>query len=315
MPSKKNSESNRPLETSIKYRLLALLFLCLFAGGLYGQIPIKTYTTATDTFYWKRYVHIPRPEKIHLKKISESGYKKEIDRFIAQNTGDFQQFTNDSLSNRTLKDLRKSLYPTEINGDGKIDLIFSGFSGGLADITRIYLNRGDSFELVFEDYQYLTKFMRKNGLLTSLQTGDPGCGEDYLYFTRDYEVKWEESVPVFIKGKQTVAYKYTEEPREYWDKTIPFRSVSDTMMVRASAARLNEPFIPRLETFGNIIAKYRQKTRGAVLAVKNLGKGNTWYFVELFPGVAPAASILYEADKVPTFLRGWVSGQSVILDR
>lgn len=300
--------------TRLKTRLLVLLLPCLVSVGLYGQIPIKTYTTATDTFYWKRYVNIPRPAKLSLKKISEGGHKKEMDRFIAQHADDFQQFTNDSLSQPTLKGLRKALYPVEINGDGKIDLIFCGHSGGIPDITRIYLNRVDHFELVFEDYQYLTKFTRKNGLLTSLQTGDPGCGEDYLYFTRDYEVKWEQSVPVFIKGKQTVAYKHTEEPREYQEKPMSFRSISDTMMVRASAARLNEPFIPRLETFGNIIAKYRQKTRGAILAVKTLGKGNTWYYVELFPGITPAASILYQTDKIPTFIRGWVSGQSIFLE-
>ncbi len=294
---------------------MTVLVLGLFSLSLQSQIPIKTYTTATDTCYWKRYVNIPKPEKLRLNKIAEGGHRKEIDRFIDMYLDDFPQFTNDSGSTKNVRDLRKSLYPVEINGDGRVDIIFTGYSGGPSDLTRIYLNRDDHFELVFEDYQYLTVFKKKKGILASLQTGDIGAGDDFLYFTRDYEVNWEQGTPVFIKGKQTVACKYTEEPSRNFKTPVPFRSTADTLMVRASAARLNEPFNPRMDTFGNIVARYRQKIRGEALAVKTLGNGNTWYYVEIFPGVVPAASILYQAEKVPTFLRGWVSGQSILLDR
>lgn len=296
-------------------RVITVLVGGTFALTMYGQIPIKTYTTATDTFYWKRYVNIPKPEKFRLNKIAEGGHRKEIDRFINMNLDDFPQFTNDSGSIKNVRDLRKSLYPVEINGDGKADMIFTGYSGGPSDLTRIYLNRGNHFELVFEDYQYLTAVKRKKGIMAFLQTGDIGTGDDYLYFTRDYEVRWEQATPVFIKGKQTVVSKYTEEPSVYFKTPVPFRSTADTLMVRASAAKLNEPFNPGMDTFGNIVARYRQNIRGEALAVKTLGNGNTWYYVEIFPGVVPAASILYHADKVPTFLRGWVSQQSILLDR
>ena len=290
--------------------LLSFLIIIL-SFSVNGQVNIKTYTSATDTFYWKHYAHIPKPKKLNLKKYALSGQGMVIEKFMARNSADYPQFTSDTMAMFTVKEWKKHLYPADINNDGLTDIIFSGSGGGESDITRIYLNRGDSFELVFEDYQYITRFTWKNKQLAVLETGDAGCCDAYLYFTRDYRVNWENGVPVFIKGKQTVSYKFTEEPRQYYTEPIPFISKADTLTLRASAARLNEPYNPCLETFGNIIAKYRMQSRGVLIAVKSYGKGNNWFFVEMMPDVYPSASILYETEKVPTFIRGWISELSV----
>lgn len=280
-------------------------------ANVWAQIDIKRYTTATDTFYWKRYQHVPGPQKINLKTFTVSGAKKVIEQFLEKNLSQFPQFTNDSTPRHGIKELRKCLFPIDINGDQKTDMIFSGYSGGEADVTRIYINRGDHFDFDFEDYQYISRFTMTKGKLTSMQVGDPGCGDAYLYFTRDYSVNQDSSAPVFIKGKQTVIYRYTEEPVQYFPEPKAFRAVGDTLMARASAARLNEPFNPHLDTFGNIVAKYRSKAKGLALAVKKDEKGNNWYFVEIFPDTSPSASILYGTEKIPTFLRGWVSGMGI----
>jgi hypothetical protein len=150
-------------------------------------------------------------------------------------------------------------------------------------------------------------------MLTELQTGDPGGHEDYLYFIRDYRVEYNHDGPAFVKVRQTVAYRFTEEPAVYLKTPGGFRSKADTLMVRASAAMINEPFIPDLGTFGNIIAKYRSRCRGDILAVKSYGKGNDWYYVEIYPDAVPSASILYNTDRMPTFLRGWVSGLAIVI--
>jgi hypothetical protein len=54
--------------------------------------------------------------------------------------------------------------------------------------------------------------------------------------------------------------------------------------------------------------------KGVALAYKSYGKGNDWYFVEIFPDASPSASILYDVEKMPTFIRGWVSGQAIFLE-
>jgi hypothetical protein len=192
-------------------------------------------------------------------------------------------------------------------------MIFTGFTGGKSDMVRIWLNRGDSYELIFEDYQYISKFTKTGSKLCEMQTGDAGYGDDYLYFTRDYRVEQEKGELVFIKGKQIVAYRHTEEPVKYYPQPIPFIAKADTMLLRASASRQDEPYNPNLDTFGNIIAKYRTKARGNVLAYTSNGKGNDWFFVEISPSATPSASILYDIDKMPTFIRGWVSSQSIQL--
>lgn len=279
-----------------------------------AQIDIQRYTTATDTFYWKRYTHIPKPPRVNLKRFSVSGSAKKVDLFLERQIGQFPQFTNGESPQYSLKDLKKCLYPIDINGDDLPDMIFSGFSGGESDIVRIWLNRRDSFDLIFEDYQYISKFKKVANKLAGMQIGDPGCCANYLYFTRDYSVEIEKGEPVFIKGKQIVSYQYTEEPATYYTQPVPFTSKADTILLRASAARQNEPFNPYLDTFGNIIAKYRTKTRGVALAYKSNGKGNDWFFIEISPSAAPSASILYDIDKIPTFIRGWVSSQSIQLE-
>ena len=290
-----------------------LLFLVFLAGTtlLHAQIPIKTYTTATDTFYWKHYEHVPKPAKLNLNKFRVSGSAAVIDRFMALYADDYPQFTNDSLEQFTVKDWKKHLFTADVNGDGLADVIFEGPDGGESEIVRIYLNHRERFELIFEDYQYLTRLEKIDGKLSALETGDIGSAGQYLYFTRKYQVNWEEGTPSIIKGKQIVNYKYTELPLKYFPDPTPCSSIGDTLLLRASAARINEPFIPKPESFGNIIARYRSKTKGVMLATKSYGKGNVWFYVEIEPDVYPTASILYGLDKFPVFVRGWVSGSSV----
>ena len=289
------------------FRFLSILFLINVSGHLAAQIDLHRYTTATDTFYWKKYTHFAEPKKLNLKPYMVKGAKKITEKFLQTNLFLFPQFTNDSAPRFGVNDLKKSLFPVDINGDRNADIIFSGFSGGESDMVKIFLNLGDRFELVFEDYQYITRLDYTDGKLDKLQTADPGCCDAYLWFTREYKIQHEIPYPGFIKGKQTVIYKYTEEPRTFLPIPKPFRAKTDSLMVRASAARLNEPFNPYLDTFGNIVARYRTKASGVVLAIKNDEKGNPWCFVEIYPDTTPSASILYDTEKIPTFIRGWVS--------
>ncbi len=296
----------------IRAVLLSLLVLLSVTGN--AQIDIQHYTSATDTFYWKRYTHIPKPARSDLKRLAVSKSSRKVDAFVARHTADFPQFTDDPTQRLTARELKKCLFPVDINGDKLADMIFCGPGGWEPEIVQIWLNRRDSFELVFEDYQYISKFRKVDGKLVELQTGDAGNRDNYLYFTRDYRVKQENGKPVFIKGKQVVTYKYTEEPALLYPQPVPFISAADTLLVRASSAKLNEPFNPHLNSFGNIVAKYRTKARGVVLGYKSNGKGNDWFFVEFSPSAAPSASILYGIDKLPTFIRGWVSSQAIRLE-
>jgi len=296
----------------MKYKTLFLSLSLLAAFHVVqGQITIKQYTSATDTFYWKRYEHVKKPAKLNLSKFTVPKSGKTMDRFLTLNLEKFPQFASDSTKPFRLADLRKCLFPIDLNGDKLADLVFSGFSGGESGKTQIFLNRGDSFELVFEDYQYLAAMILQKGMLTGLQMADAGCCDAYLYFTRDYTVRQSGVVMDFIKGKQTAIYHFTERPFEMLSPAIPWKAVYDTTLIRASAANLDDPYNPHLETWGNTIAGYTRNIHGLVLARKKDIKGILWYFVEIIPEIKPEKSIFYEIDKFPTFILGWVEGSLI----
>jgi len=296
----------------LKEKGIAFIFLFLFLPAfLFSQIKLKTYTTATDTFFWKKYEQVRKPKKLNLRPYTVSGAGTVVDQFLSKNLQNFPQFTNDSISRFTIKELKKRLFPVDLNDDGLVDIIFTGFSGGESDVTRIFLNLGSSFKLVFEDYQYITSLTIKNGRLTRLKTADPGCCDAYLYFEREYEVRQDYGSLDFIKGKQTAEYSHAERAVALLKAPVPWESCHDTILIRASAAILDEPYNHQLETFGNIIAGYKQKIRGTILAVQKGNNGEEWVYVDIVPDTKPAKSIFYEIEKYPTFIRGWVESFDV----
>jgi len=293
----------------IRNGLLYLFFL--LPSVLFSQIKIKTYTTATDTFYWKKYEQVKKPKKLNLKPYTLSSANSVIGSFLSGNLQEFPQFADDSIYHRTIKELKKCLYPVDLNGDKLIDIIFTGFSGGESDITRIFLNLGSSFKLVFEDYQYIVSLNFSDKKLIRIKTADVGCCDAYLYFGREYEVRHESGFLDFIKGKQVAEYDRTQRPSDLLQTPIPWESRENSILIRASAALLNEPFNPHLESYGNIIAGYKQKIKGNILAVQKGNNGEEFFYVEIIPDIKPAKSIFYDIEKYPTFIRGWVDSYDV----
>jgi hypothetical protein len=294
---------------------LALLTSLLASAYAEAQEQQARPAIPADTFYWKQYPCIPKPSRADLRRIEVPRQQKRIREFLSANIGQFPQFRADSAGPFDTARITGCLHPAELNGDGRIDMIFMGFSGGQADITRIYLNFPDSFLLVFEDYQYPSELTVVKGILTSLTMTDPGCGDDYLYFDRAYQVRSDGPKLSFIKGKQTAVYMHTETPGTLFPNPVPFRSASDTLLVRASAAVINEPFNPTLENFGNITARYKTKIRGKVLGTSATPSGRDWWYVEIMPDTKPSASILYGTDRLPTFFRGWVHRDAIVTEK
>ncbi len=294
------------------------LILCLWLWGLVipagAQIKLRQYTSATDTFYWKRYIRIAEPRRFNPGRVSLRPRSALTDAFLEKHA-DILPSSADSLTDTVAPlpspGLKKYLYPVEINGDGRPDMIFQGPSGTGGTLVRMWVAVDRRFELIFEDYQYISEFRVRDGRLQSIVTADLGSRSEPLWYTREYKVAGEGADLRILRGKQVVHYSNTEAPPAAKFSPVPFESATDTLMVRASAAVLNEPFDPRLLTFGNIIARYRQKVHGTLLATRKDKAGRTWYYAEIIPSVAPAASILGEAKKIPAFLRGWVQGESV----
>lgn len=293
----------------IKNGVILLFFL--LPSVSFTQITIKRYTTATDTFYWKKYEQVREPKKVNLKHYTVSGANSLIELFLASNLHEFQQFTNDSTKRHTLKELKRCLYAVDLNNDKLADIIFTGFSGGESDITRIFINQGSSFKLVFEDYQYIVSMNFTDNMLTRIKTADVGCCDAYLYFIREFTIRHTSGDLEFIKGKQTAEYSHNQRPAGLLKTPVSWESRENSILIRASAALLNDPFNPDLNTYGNIVAGFKQKIRGTILAVQKGSNGEEFFYVEIFPGFKPEKSIFYDIEKYPTFIRGWVDSFDV----
>lgn len=294
-------------------KLAVALYVFLVMTGASAQIDIHRYTSATDTFFWKRYEHIPGPAPLRLSRVGSVPKGNILTALIAQYPEQFAQLSPDSTVAPDIREWKKNLRATDFNDDGKPDIIYAGPGRTTDHMVQLYLFRETGFNLVFEDFGFLTNWTMKEHRLISVGTGEASCAAGATNFLRDYEVKWEGAEPRFIHGKQTAWYRYTELPSLLLEKPVAFESIRDTLTLRASAARINEPFIPEPETFGNIVAKYSKKLRGVVIGTTGHQKNNDWYFVEIIPDAFPSATVLCRHNQIPLFIRGWVPASAILL--
>jgi hypothetical protein len=267
-----------------------------------------------DNLYWNHYHRIDKPQELNLKRFCIRDQKGSIDFFLKGSISHFPQFTNDSTNPDKIKDLRKCLFPIDLNGDGLPDMIFSGIRAGGSNLTQIYINHKDSFELVFEDYQYISSMTLKDGHFSELTVCDPGSSGSWLYTIRHYRVNSGNMPLVFISGKQTADFLYSEKPLAINLAGKQGSSESDSSILRASASEINEPYNPDLGFSGNQIAVYNQKFRMTVIGNKEAKGEEPWCYIEVIPDIKPARSLFHETDEYPTFVRGWVKFRDIKLN-
>jgi len=278
-----------------------LIFIFFFPFLVSGQ----------DSLFFTRYQHIGLPAA-DLKKVRAPGAATITENFI-EKYRTRTSLSGDSLAPEITTQWKDCCFPAHINGDKLPDMIISGSCNGKLPFTRIFLNRKDSFELVFEDYQYITSLSLRKGVLERIVMADTGAGNDLIFFTREYQAVREPGTLVFRKSRQTAIFRYTEKPEAWLDSIKPFRSAIDTLLLRASAEDIYDPFIASWNTWGNIIAGYTRNIRGNILAEKTDSLNFRWYFIEVIPESLPAKSLFHSLRNGPVFIRGWVREEEVLL--
>ena len=294
-------------------RFFFLLIGSILWGSVSAQIKLKTYTSQTDTFYWKKYEHFPKPARANLNKFTVRNGENALRAFLIKPPESFLGFSGDSIPGEWAKSMKKQLYPIDLNGDQLPDIVFNAAVKNGKGVVQIYLNRLDTFELVFEDWGYVSQLKRNKAGYCELTIGESTGQGDNLYFERSYTIRQEDHQLLFIRGKQTAIYKYTQRPGKYYDKPHTFTAQHDTLLVRASAGYIDAPYDPKLKTFGNTICGYTSAIGGAVLATEKDKNGIPWFFVEIYPDVHPVRSIFSDTGKYPTFIMGWVPREEIIL--
>lgn len=201
------------------------------------------------------------------------------------------------------------------SGDGKLDLIYTGWGGGEADYVRLFTQENDSFREVLTAYQYLVDVEFHNEQLKRIVFGDQGCCDAYIYFETTYDfVQINKQIKANLANR-TGTIRGTYIPKNYFEKPIQFQTTTKRYTLRNSPS-LDGPAAPILydNLPGNAIAVYPEKTTGLALAKYTDNTDRTWYFVEIDPECSPEESAFYEITDLPTKVRGWMSSRYLIVE-
>ena len=286
---------------------LALLSACQ-QGSKNKQVQeTEDNTDASEDYGYEMTDHY---QEFRWDQVEMTRDEKFIEQFIDKNKSSFPQFflNPDTFDE---EDLIKSLHLIDMNGDGLRDLVFNGFSGGEADYVQFFLNKEDTFLLVFEDMQSITSIKQHKGKVIKFSVDDPGCCGALLLFEKDYTIDYKNDTFIINKVRQSVLFHDTQKPSQFFDQPEEFYIGKDTLYLRNSPASINEPFDSFLEQYGNIIATYRKGDRGRAIASHIDTSGKKWLFVIMFPESEPLQSIFHNINEFPTFTKGWINSEGI----
>lgn len=193
-------------------------------------------------------------------------------------------------------------------GDGKLDLIYTGWGGGEADYVRLFTYKNDSYSEVLTAYQYLVDVEFQGDQIKRIIFGDQGCCDAYIYFETTYDIAHINEQTQADLANRTGIIRGTYFPTNYFDKPIRFQTTTKGYTLRSSPS-LDGPAAAILydELPGNAIGVYPDKTTGVALGEYTDNTGRTWYFVEIDPECQPDESAFYDITELPTKVRGWMS--------
>lgn len=211
---------------------------------------------------------------------------------------------HDSLNvfNYPVEKVLQQLYAIDINGDNKKDIIFEGSNGGEATVTYIYLNKGDHFEKVFDQFQYFSGASFKNNKLISFNIENPGCCADPQIINYHYTVTYNNDQPVFTLSKSTGYLEHTQKLLTKFTPQKKFTIVKDRAITRAECYNLDieHPFYGE---DGNAVAKFKKDDKGVALGSSN-EDGKEWLYVLMSPTTAPNINPTF--GEQPTHTYGWI---------
>jgi hypothetical protein len=204
----------------------------------------------------------------------------------------------------------KHFHFIDLDQDDDLDLIYDGWSGSEPSCVRIYLNRSEIFEKVFDYGQSVEAVKIYNNQLKYIYVKDPGCCGAYLIHETEFTFNPISDDLKYEMDKQVVYTDQTEVPEKIFVNKKDFKVVQDKYHMRLTPKidTTDVPFhIGELES--NICATYTKGASGKVLAEKADQTGRVWYFVEMDTNAIPIFSVFYDHEQYPTNYRGWMSSR------
>lgn len=137
-------------------KLSFLLFFAFIRLQSFSQKDLIFPVNETGNFNWKR--------------IEKKPVKAVMDKFIQDHKNEFEPYLMNEPETyaNNIDSLRKVLHFTDLNKDGKDDIIFEGESGSEAKMVKIFIAVGNGFKKVFSGFQCIDKLEWKDGRLSRL---------------------------------------------------------------------------------------------------------------------------------------------------
>ncbi len=215
-------------------------------------------------------------------------------------------YDNESYKEKKFKDC---FHFMDLNADGKLDVIYGGFSGSEASLVKIFLQKENQFVPVFEGYQELSaSFFDANKKLTSFILLDFGCCADYIEYETKYNVLDDFNIALNYQRARIVR---TQAPKTIWNTPIKFITLNDGYALRS------EPMKEDTATYiydaigeGNTVAKYPKNAKGLAWAEYKDKSNRVWWFVEMYPAENLKKNLIYKRDSLVTpRALGWMSSR------
>ena len=214
-----------------------------------------------------------------------------------------------------------SFHFVELNGDGRVDLIYQGWTGGEGTIVDFYINTGKSYKKVFSDFMELLDLHLEKKKLISFVIYNPGCCAEMVQFERHYQVspqfdcklQWQGAI---LEGMS--AFERKIEPDSFFGNQFQFQTLNEDYALRyqplisdTAPVEIWEALPDNRKPRGNIVAVFPKGAIGTAWAHKTDSTGREWWLVEMKPLKYLKFDAYYELDDFPTHYIGWMSSRFV----
>ena len=288
---------------------------------LFSQIFLLISTCATAQQYLTFPICRNDVFRFDWKPLEKRVSRSEAYKFIESRPKDFEAYRDkvEAEYGLTIDSLYNDLHFFDLNGDGLNDIVFDGASGGEARTIEIYINNGKNYKKVFTAYQGVAKLDWQGGRLSKIFIRDWGCCDSYLDRYKIYGVNYsDKGIPRFDQIYQGVAVSEGVVPDSLLETPLRFEVINQGYNIRSAPTKDDSSFYhwnndgeKRLGN-GNSVGMLVKGARGIALAKAVDNTGREWLYVEIEEKyLLPAHDIIYNENKFPTNLRGWISSRFV----
>lgn len=303
------------MNTSKTYVILfisIIVFLSCHSSQKDGDNHFNIENAISDSIQLEKYyewrqnietIDLDEDDKYILVDLETDKDSLKILDFLKDNLTMVEFYTNQF--SYTPDELFKYTYHIDFNGDGLMDIVYHGPTGGEPSVTHFILNHGNKYEKVFSGLQNLIDVEFFENRLIAFTLIDPGCCGDPQYFISEYSVQYNEDIPEFKLDRKVGYLRGTEKSKIEFKKTEDFTVISDFAKLRKDCYIFDDVEDPVTGSNGNAIGIYRKRAKGKVLGLKR-DQNKLWLNVLMNTGNKLDSTVFPEFTDPQVEVLGWM---------